>query len=122
VGMGLMMGILPIWGIQTLSTTLLANRLGLNKFAAVLASNISFPAVAPLIFYGALVLGHFLFSGNLDFHLVSQGSLGQMAGQKFAEWVLGSVVLAVFAGVTGGMGTYLLVGLVNRLRGQTGDA
>jgi glycosyltransferase involved in cell wall biosynthesis len=122
VGMGLMMGILPIWGIQTLSATLLADRLGLNKFAAVLASNISFPLAAPFIFYGALVLGHALVTGQLDFNPLLHGGMRQMAAQKFAEWVLGSVVLAVFAGGVGGVGTYFLVGLINRFRGQVGDA
>ena len=57
----MMMGILPIWGFQTISTTLLADRLRLNKFAAVISSNISFPLVIPFIFYAALVIGHFLF-------------------------------------------------------------
>jgi glycosyltransferase involved in cell wall biosynthesis len=120
VGLGMMMGILPIWGFQTISAALLADRLRLNKFAAVVSSNISFPLVIPFIFYAALVIGHFLFFGALDFHPVLQGTLSQVAAQKFGEWFWGSVVLAAAAGLIGALASYLLIRLMDRSRGPRG--
>src|SRR5665213_1388475 len=122
IGLGMMMGILPIWGFQTFSATLLADRLRLNKFAAVVSSNISFPLVIPFIFYAALVIGHFLFSGTLDFHPVLQGGLRQVAAQKLPEWFWGSVVLAVATGMAAGGVTYLFASFINRFRGPLGNA
>ena len=122
IGLGMMMGILPIWGFQTISAALLADRLRLNKFAAVVSSNISFPLVNPFIFYAALVIGHFLFFGVLDFHPVLQGTLTQIAAQKFPEWFWGSVVLAVATGMAGGGMTYLFASFINRFRGPLGNA
>jgi len=122
IGLGVMMGILPIWGFQTVCATLLADRLRLNKFAAVVSSNISFPVVVPFIFYAALVIGHFLFSGVLDFHPVLQGNLRQVAAQKFGEWFWGSLVLAIVTGLAGVFVTYLTAGFINRFRGPLGNA
>lgn len=117
IGLGVMMGILPIWGFQTISAALLAGRLGLNRFAAVVSSNISFPLVIPFIFYAALVIGHFLFFGVLDFHPVLQGTLTQIAARKLGEWFWGSIVLAIAAGVAGSLVTYLFTFFINRIRG-----
>ena len=116
-----MIGILPIWGFQTISAALLADRLKLNKFTAVVSSNISFPLVIPFIFYAALVIGHFLFFGVLDFHPVLQGTISQVAAQKFGEWFWGSVVLAAAAGLMGGLATYLFTCLINCVRGYLGN-
>jgi len=121
IGLGMMVGILPIWGFQTLSATLLADRLRLNKFAAVISSNISFPLVIPFIFYAALVIGHFLFFGSLDFHPVLQGTMSQIAAQRFGEWFWGSIVLALAVGLAGGSATYLTARLINLFRGPLGN-
>jgi uncharacterized protein (DUF2062 family) len=116
VGLGLMLGIFPIWGIQTLSATLLAERFKLNKFASVVASNISFPAVIPFIFYFALVLGHALLSGQLDFNVVSLGDAHIRVAQKVIEWICGSVVLGILVGVIGAISTYIFVSFIGRFK------
>lgn len=118
IGLGLMMGILPIWGFQMVSAAFLAARFRLNKFITVAASNISFPAVIPLIFYCALVIGHALLTGSVDFSPALDGGLRRVAAEKFAEWVLGSVVLALIAGLAGGALSYLALTLLNRVRFQ----
>ncbi len=111
ISLGLMMGILPIWGVQMISASLLAARLRLNRFVAVAASNISFPAVAPFIFYFALVLGHAIFSGGFDFTPPFDGGLRQLAAERFPEWIVGSVVLAFVVSVVGGLLSYAVLSL-----------
>lgn len=118
IGLGLMMGIFPIWGFQMVSAAFLAARFRLNKFIAVTASNISFPAVIPLIFYCALVIGHALLSGQVDLSPALSGDPRLVAAEKFAEWALGSVVLGVAAGLAGGALSYLFITLLNRARFQ----
>ena len=72
----------------------------------------------PLIFYCALVIGHALLTGGVDFSPALAGGLRQIAAEKFAEWVLGSVVLAIAAGLAGGALSYLVIILLNRVRCQ----
>ncbi len=122
IGLGLMIGILPIWGFQLITAVFLATRLRLNKFVAVAASNISFPAVIPLIFYCALVIGHALLSGSLDFSPALNGDLRRIAAEKFTEWALGSVVLAVAVALVGGAVSYIAITLINRAAERYRDA
>ncbi|HBA61378.1 MAG TPA: DUF2062 domain-containing protein [Elusimicrobia bacterium] len=112
IGFGMMLGILPIWGFQMLTASLVAARLRLNSFIAVAASNISFPAIAPFIFYFALVLGHALLTGAVDFSPAFDGGLRQLAAERLPEWLLGSVVLGVAAGLAGGLLSYAALSLV----------
>ena len=114
IGLGMTIGILPIWGFQIITAAFLAARLRLNKFITVAASNISFPAVIPFIFYFALVIGHALLSGGLDFSPDLHGDLSRIAAERFAEWALGSVVLALAVGLAGWAAAYGAITLLNR--------
>ncbi|PIU17814.1 MAG: DUF2062 domain-containing protein [Elusimicrobia bacterium CG08_land_8_20_14_0_20_59_10] len=122
IALGVMMGILPIWGFQMLGASLAAARLRLNSFIAVAASNISFPAVAPFIFYFALVLGHALLAGSLDLSPAFDGGVRQLAAERLPEWLLGSVVLALGAALAAGGLSYIGITLANRVSGRYRDA
>lgn len=98
VGIGLFCGIAPIWGYQMLAAVALSQWLRLNKAIALVASNISIPPVAPLILWGGLALGHWLFTGQrLGFAAVTRDTVLERAG----EWFVGSIVLALLAGASG---------------------
>jgi uncharacterized protein (DUF2062 family) len=99
VGLGLFCGIVPIWGYQMIAAAVLAHRFRLNKAVALAASNISVPFIAPFLVAAALILGHYLHTGELL-------SLGPVTGVRqipvyLAEYVLGSVVLAIAVGALG---------------------
>lgn len=98
IGVGLFCGIAPIWGYQMLAAVALSQWLRLNKAIALVASNISIPPVAPLILWGGLALGHWLFTGRgFEFSKVTRGMVLEYAG----EWFVGSLVLALLAGAAG---------------------
>lgn len=105
VGVGLFFGITPIWGLQLVTALAVAHWLKLNKAITAVASNISIPPLAPFIVCGALVLGHWLFTGE-----VMELSPKLMTRAKVMEylwqWVLGSVVLAVIVAALGTIVTY----------------
>ena len=61
VGFGVFMGIVPIWGYQMITAIMLAYFFRLNKVIVVLAANISFPPVIPIIVYLSFWLGGFFF-------------------------------------------------------------
>ncbi|MGC3958806.1 MAG: DUF2062 domain-containing protein [Verrucomicrobiota bacterium] len=113
VGLGLFFGILPIWGFQMVAAAAVAHRLRINKAITLLASNISIPPVAPFIFCAALVLGHWLLTGEvlaLSPRLITKETLWEYLGQ----WLLGSVALALSVSVVGTILTYGIARLVRR--------
>jgi uncharacterized protein (DUF2062 family) len=106
VGLGLFCGIAPIWGFQIIAAAALAHKFRLNKAIAVTASHVSFPLAAPFILAAGLVLGHFLWTGGwIDFR---PEVVAKQIPLYFAEWVLGSIVLAILAGLAGTLATFLI--------------
>lgn len=112
VGLGLCVGISPIWGIHMVTAATLAHLFRVNKAITLLACNISFPPLAPPIVYGGVVLGHWLLTGQRlqlswdEFHATFR--------QYIWQWVLGSFVLAFAAGLVGSGVTYVIARLVKR--------
>jgi uncharacterized protein (DUF2062 family) len=113
VGLGLFFGIVPLWGLQTVAAAAAAHGLRLNKAITILASNISIPPMMPLIFFGALALGHWLFTGELI-----ELSLADMTKAKAREflwqWVAGSMVLAVLVAILGTAVAYTAAKIFHR--------
>lgn len=113
VGLGLFFGIVPIWGFQMVVAAAVAHRLRINKAITLLASNISIPPIAPFIFCAALVLGHWLLTGEvleLSPQLITKETLWEYLGQ----WLFGSVALAIVVSVTGTILTYGIARLVRK--------
>jgi uncharacterized protein (DUF2062 family) len=113
VGLGLFFGIVPIWGFQMIAAAAVAHRCRLNKAITLLASNISIPPLAPFIVYGGLVLGHWLFTGQVMHLAPSQVNMANVR-EYFGQWFVGSVALAVLAAVAGTIITYAGARLVRR--------
>lgn len=110
VGLGLFLGIAPMWGVQTFATALAAHWLRLNKAVAVLASNISIPPVLPFILYAALALGHWMFTGQtLDF--AAREMTRARALDYVWHWFVGSLALALIVSAIGIGTTYTLARL-----------
>ena len=113
VGLGLFLGIAPIWGYQMIVAAAAAHFLRLNKAITLLASNISIPPMMPFILYGALALGHRMFTGHaLAF------SLPQMTQDRALEylwqWTVGSLALGAIVALPGMVVTYAVARLMGR--------
>jgi uncharacterized protein (DUF2062 family) len=111
VGLGLFFSIAPIWGYQMLVAAAAAHLLRLNKAITLLASNISIPPMMPLILYGALALGHWLFTGQrLD--LSPEQMTKAKALEYLWQWVVGSLALGAIVAGAGTLITYVVAKLV----------
>ena len=113
VGLGLFFGIVPVYGFQMVIAAAAAHRLRLNKAITLLASNISIPPMVPFLVYGAMVLGHWLFTGQMfdvSPHQITKGLTLEYLG----HWLVGSVVLAIIVSVVGTILTYGIARLVRR--------
>lgn len=102
IGLGIFMGIVPIWGFQLITAIALAHLFRLSKFVVAVAANISIPPMIPLILYlsyltGGVVLG----TGS---KIMLTGDLTVKAFENnLMQYIIGAVVLAgilsAFAGI-----------------------
>lgn len=97
IGWGIFCGIIPIWGYQMVFAGISAHFLKLNKTVAVVFSNISIPPMIPFILYGSMVIGAKLLSIDNVFSLETVSL--QSVGQSLYQYLIGSFVLAIVAGL-----------------------
>lgn len=115
VGLGVMLGILPIWGFQIAAAVIVAHRLRLNKPLTIAASNVSFPAMIPLILYVSLMTGRLVLMGNID-RWGEQASLTTSTVWNYAtEYLVGSIIFAMFAGLAAFVISLILARVTRRL-------
>lgn len=113
VGLGLFFGVVPIWGAQMLVAAAAAHWLRLNKAITLLASNISIPPMMPFIFYAALTIGHWLFTGQrLEFSVAEMNRA--TAVQYLQEWLVGSLALGVLLAAAGTVVAYTLARVLRK--------
>jgi uncharacterized protein (DUF2062 family) len=112
IGFGVFMGIVPIWGFQMLVAGFLAQRLHLNVLLVLIAANISLPPMIPAIVYASLLLGHWVLSGQWVWDVISlQAFTPDVISSRVGEYLVGSCLLAVLAGVGAGFLSYGLLTL-----------
>jgi glycosyltransferase involved in cell wall biosynthesis len=113
IAFGVFMGIVPIWGYQMLTAIFLAHVLKLNKVLVVISANISIPPMIPLILYGSLKMGEFVLGNDFNLTFDSSISFGMI---KSALWsyIVGSIVLALIAGVFSGLISFSLLSLTRK--------
>jgi uncharacterized protein (DUF2062 family)/SAM-dependent methyltransferase len=100
VFLGIFIGIVPIYGFQTLVAIGLALVFRLNKPLTLASTFINNPLLQPLTVLSSVELGHLLLSGSFrPFSLPPLTGPGVRA-ELFA-WVVGSVVLGVLVGAVG---------------------
>jgi uncharacterized protein (DUF2062 family)/SAM-dependent methyltransferase len=108
VFLGLFIGIVPIYGFQTLVAVGLALFFRLNKPLTVAGTFINNPLLQPLIVVSSVELGYFLRDGSFrPFHFSALA--GAHIKEELLGWVMGSVVLGVLVGGAGAAITAVVV-------------
>ena len=113
---GVFMGIIPIWGFQTLAAIFLAVTLKLNKTLVLIFSLVSFPPMMPLIIYLSYRLGRFWLNAGGSPAAFSKNISVQNIGRHLEQYVCGSITLAVIAGILIGLLTLILLKTVKIVR------
>ena len=113
-GLGIMFGILPIWGFQILSLLAISHLLKLNKVVCITLSNISLPIFIPFIIYGSYRAGGWI-TGNSYIPSLHQISLETVAQASF-QYVVGAILLAIVAGLVTTLLTYGILNVCRRGR------
>ncbi len=110
VFLGLFIGIVPIYGFQTLAAVGLALFFRLNKPLTVAGTFINNPLLQAPIVVGSVEIGYFLRGGAFrPFHL--SALTGPHMKEELLAWVMGSVVLGALVGGAGAAITAVVVRL-----------
>lgn len=109
IGFGVFMGIVPIWGFQMAIGIPLALYFRLNKGLFLLACNVSIFPFTPLVMLASLMTGKFLLGQELvtDFS-ISSITLERLK-QEGVAFFMGGTILALAAGITAYLITYVLL-------------
>ncbi len=125
MGFGVFMGFTPIWGFQMLVAVFLAHALRLNKFLVLAFSNVSIPPAIPFIIYFSYKTGGLFFNNSVEFNSETLRQLKQQVldghfyktlnefGYSILQYVTGSLVLGLFAGIAVSFIAYILIRIFN---------
>jgi uncharacterized protein (DUF2062 family) len=114
IAFGIFMGIVPIWGFQLAVAIPLAFLFRLNKALVILAANISIPPMIPLILFLSYRTGGLWMSNQADPVLFSSDISLSSLGANITQYLWGAVTLAIIAGLSAGLITYLLIKISKR--------
>lgn len=110
VFLGIFIGIVPIYGFQTLAAVGAALFFKLNKPLTVAGTFINNPLLQPAIIVSSVEIGYFLRDGSFRaFHL--SALTGAHVKEEMLAWVIGSVVLGLIVGGAGAATTAVVIQL-----------
>ncbi|MDV6169283.1 DUF2062 domain-containing protein [Flavobacterium sp. DG1-102-2] len=106
IALGVFIGIAPLWGLQTVLVLSSAYLLRLNKLIAFAFSNISIPPAIPVIIYLSLKMGSLFIAGGKT---LDTATTFDAIKQNLAQYLVGSILLAVLMSFLFGMTAYVLL-------------
>jgi uncharacterized protein (DUF2062 family) len=102
VFLGIFIGIVPIYGLQTLVALGVALLFRLNKPLTLASTFINNPLLQPAIVVSSVELGYFFRSGSFrPFHLFTRTGAHIQIKEDLLAWAIGSVALGILVGGVG---------------------
>lgn len=116
-GLGVMFGILPLWGFQMVAVAAVAHLLKLNKVIALIFSNISIPPCIPFILWGSYAMGGLVTGSNKALPNLYDITIENVWSDT-KQYLVGSTTLAIVAGIATLVVVYLLVAAKRKIQGK----
>lgn len=114
VGLGVFMGIVPIWGFQMVTALALAVLLKLNKALVFMSCHVSLPPMIPFVIFASFATGKiWIKDGSILPPLTSNLTL-DMIKQNLFQYLTGAVTLAIIAGVVAFLLVYILLAIFRK--------
>jgi glycosyltransferase involved in cell wall biosynthesis len=107
IGVGVFMGIVPIWGFQLIVAIGLAFAFRLNKALVIIAANISIPPMIPVILFLSHLTGALWMGDRAQYISFHDPITLEMIGNNSVQYVFGAITFAIIAGTILGTLTYL---------------
>lgn len=105
IGLGLLIGCTPLWGVHLGMCWLAGAAFGLNRLKMYLAANVINPLVVPPLFYAEVQVGSFVRRGQwlaLSWDVISSRRVWDFG----TDLAIGSLVIGLIVGLIGGLVTY----------------
>jgi uncharacterized protein (TIGR03546 family) len=118
-GLGVFMGIVPIWGYQLLAAIGLAHLLRLNKAIVILTANVSIPPMIPFILYGSFRMGEMVLPKTGTAPLSWDQMNLEVVKTFTMQYIVGSILLAILAAIICTGFTYLLLRIFTKNASNT---
>lgn len=112
IAVGVLVGILPVWGFQMMAGVAIAQFFGLNRLVVLATSNISLPPMIVGILYGSYLCGSLIFD---DAPSISMDGISldiMLASGKC--YFVGAIILAIISAVIAYIISFLLLHLLRR--------
>lgn len=112
IAVGVLVGILPVWGFQMMVGVAIAQFFGLNRLVVLAMSNISLPPMIVGILYGSYLCGSLIFD---DAPSISMDGISldiMLASGKC--YFVGAIILAIISAVIAYIISFLLLHLLRR--------
>jgi glycosyltransferase involved in cell wall biosynthesis len=113
IGFGVFVGIIPIWGFQTLTAFALAFVFNLNKVLVSTAVHISIPPMIPIVIFCSYQLGKFFIKDNPNQNNQLVFSLNSIQ-ENFTQYCVGAVVLALAMCILTTVVSYLILSIFRK--------
>jgi glycosyltransferase involved in cell wall biosynthesis len=108
VALGILTGILPIWGFQLITAIALAHLFGLSKLIASVAANISIPPMIPIILYLSYMTGGWVMKSESNIKFNTNLSVKSFEN-NLLQYVIGSIVLAIILSIFAGIISFIIL-------------
>lgn len=112
IAVGVLVGILPIWGFQIAVGVTLAQILGLNRLVVLATSNISMPPMIVGVLYGSYQCGRLIFRSAPSISMDNM-SLDVMLESGMC-YIVGAVIFAIISAAIVYIISFLLLHLLRR--------
>lgn len=112
IAVGVLVGILPIWGFQMMVGVAIAQFFGLNRLVVLATSNISLPPMIVGVLYGSYLCGCLIFE-DVPSITMDKISMDIMLASGMCYFV-GAIIFAIISAVIAYIISFLLLHLLRR--------
>ena len=112
IAVGVLVGILPIWGFQMMVGVAIAQFFGLNRLVVLATSNISLPPMIVGVLYGSYLCGCLIFE-DVPSITMDNISMDIMLASGMCYFV-GAIIFAIISAVIAYIISFLLLHLLRR--------
>ena len=112
IAVGVLVGILPVWGFQMMVGVAIAQFFGLNRLVVLATSNISLPPMIVGILYGSYLCGSLIFDDAPSISMEGISLDIMLASGKC--YFVGAIILAIISAVIAYIISFLLLHLLRR--------
>lgn len=115
---GIFAGIIPVWGLQTLSAIFIATTFRLNKGLVLLFSMVSLPPLLPLVVLLSYRSGRIWINNS---SLITAKTETSATGVRLhlVQYIYGSITLSFVLSLVTGLATFMILKLIKLVKQET---